>query len=143
MKTLSTLALAVSLLFAAPAFADDAHHPDKASAASATLAAQPAPATVKKMQSNVRKMQAQLDRAGKAKTAEAQQQAMAEHMRTMQENLQLARGMMHDGMDCATMHGKTISAGAPDRLQQLEKRVDVLERAMQGHSGGAEPTAAK
>lgn len=138
MKTLTPLALAISLLFVAPSFANDAHHPDKAAASSAA----PSPATVRKMQDNVRKMQTQLERAGKAKTAEARQQAMAEHMKTMQENMQLASGMMDEGMDCAAMHGKMMGAGAPDRLQQLEKRLDALERTMQGHSG-TEPSAAR
>lgn len=142
MKTLTPLALAISLLFAAPSFANDAHHPDKAAASSTAPATPPSPATVRKMQDNVRKMQTQLEHAGKAKTAGARQQAMTEHMQTMQENMQLASGMMDEGMDCAAMHGKMMGAAAPDRLQLLEKRLDALERTMQGHSG-AEPTAVK
>lgn len=138
MKTMSRLAMAMSLIFAAPVFADDAHHPEAAPAAPA------APATVTKMQGNVKEMQAQLDRVSKAKTDEERQQAMAEHMQTMMENMQLARGMPAGKMDCSTMHGgmKMGHAGAPDqaasdRLQQLEKRMEMMERMMAPHDAGA------
>lgn len=112
MKTRSTLILAISLIFAGPALANDEHHPEKAAAAKGAPAAPAAPAatvtppaTVKKMQDNVRKMQAQLDRASQAKTEGERRQAMDEHMRTMAENMRLAGGAPSAMMDCADMHG--------------------------------------
>ena len=84
MQKLAMTAIAASLAFATPAFADDAHHPEKGQetkAAPAKPAAKTAP-TVRKMQDNVKKMQAQLDRIAKATTDEERQEAMAEHMQT-------------------------------------------------------------
>lgn len=150
MKTLSTLAMAISLIFAAPAFANDEHHPEKAPAAKTASAPADAnvPATVKKMQGNVKKMQAQLDRVSKAKTDDARQKAMAEHMQTMQENMHLARGMQSDMMDCEAMHGammgKTSSAeGAPDRMQKMEMRMEMMEQMMRRQEGATGQTPAK
>ena len=143
MKTLSTLAMAMSLIFVAPAFANDEHHPEKATAARADTAqaAPNVPATVKKMQGNVKKMQAQLDRIGKAKTDDARQKTMAEHMQTMQENMHLARGMQVGMMDCETMHGAMMGAtaspeGTPDRME-------MMERMMHAQPGAAGQTPAK
>jgi hypothetical protein len=150
MKNLSTLAMAISLIFAAPAFANDEHHPEKAPAAKTATAPADAnvPATVKKMQSNVKKMQAQLDRIGKAKTDEARQKAMAEHMQTMQENMHLTRGMQSGMMDCETMHGAMMgkapaSEAAPDRMQKMEMRMEMMEQMMHRQEGAAAQTPAK
>ena len=107
MQKLAMTAIAASLAFANPAFADDAHHPEKGqetTAAPAKPAAKTAP-TVRKMQDNVKKMQAQLERIAGAKTDEERQKAMAEHMQTMQENMKMARGMMAGMMDCPMMEG--------------------------------------
>ncbi|MDZ4254661.1 MAG: hypothetical protein U1A72_18990, partial [Sulfuritalea sp.] len=76
MKKFAMTAIAASLAFAAPVFAEEAHHPEKAGETK-SAPAQPAP-QVKKMQDNVKKMPAQLDRIAKAKTDEARQKAMAE-----------------------------------------------------------------
>lgn len=162
MKTLSTAAMAISLLVAAPAFAVDEHHPEKAQETKAAPAKPKAdtPATVKKMQSNVKKMQAQLDRVAKAKTDDERQKAIAEHMLTMQENMHLARGLQTGMMDCSTMHGgmkggmkggmmggmmgDTAPAGAsPDRLQQMEKRMEMMEQMMRRQESAPAPTPAK
>jgi hypothetical protein len=150
-QKLAMSAIAASLAFATPAFADDTHHPEKgqeAKVASAKPAAKTAP-TVQKMQDNVKKMQAQLDRIAKAKTDEERQMAMAEHMQTMQENMKLARGMQAGMMDCPMMEGGMMGkggmgmmedaaqpGGSSERMQQIEKRMDMMqmmmERTMQG-----------
>jgi hypothetical protein len=149
MKTLSTVALAMSLIFAAPAFAVDEHHPEKGAAVPESAAPAPnVPATVKKMQHNVKKMQAQVDQIGKAKTDEARQKAMDEHMKTMQENMHLARGMMMDEpMDCSKMHGamkdgKGHGGGSHDRMLKMEKRMEMMEQKMQGQHGAVGQTPA-
>ena len=156
MNKFAMTAIAASLAFAAPVFAEEAHHPEKAGEVK-VAPAQPAP-QVKKMQDNVKKMPAQLDRIARAKTDEARQKAMAEHMQTMQENMKMAHdmkaGMM---MDCpmmeggmmgkggmAAMHGGMMGKGgmgmmgggaapadAPDRMQQMEKRMDMMQMMME------------
>lgn len=138
MKSLSTIAMAISLIVAAPAFANDEHHPEKTQAAKTTVsqANTDLSATVNKMQGNVKKMQAQLSRVGKAKTDEARQKAMTEHMLTMQENMHLASGIQDGMMDCETMHGAMMgtaesTGGTPDRMQQMEKRMEMMEQMMQ------------
>jgi len=135
----------MSLATALPAAAEDAHHPEQAAAN------QPAPPNakssaqmIKGMQANVKKMQTQLERIAKAKTDDERQKAMAEHMRTMQENMQMARGMQAGMMGCPMMGmmgqgGMMMGAGGPmgganDRMQQMEKRMDMMEMMMK--SGG-------
>lgn len=111
----ATLALTLPLVFAAPVLANDEHHPEKAAAtppAAAAPAPQASPATVKKMQDNLGKMQSQLDRASRATTDEERQKAMAEHMQTMQENMRLATGEMAGAMNCADMHGRMMGSGS-------------------------------
>ena len=146
MKNLAMTALAAALAFATPAFAEEAHHPETAPGAK-SVPAQPAARNptqaVQKMQDNVKKMQPQLDRIAKAKTDEERQKAMAEHMKTMQENMQMARGMQADTMGCPMMEGgmmgkggmgmmggDTQSEGAPERMQQMEKRMDMMQDMM-------------
>ena len=147
MQKLAMTAVAVSLAFATPAFAAHEHHAEQgpeAKAAPAKPAANTA-ATVQKMQDNVRKMQAQLDRIAKVKTDEERQKAMAEHMQTMHENMKLARGMKTGMMNCPMMEGGmmdkgdmgmmgggmmgggTQPGGAPERMQQMEKRMDMMQ----------------
>lgn len=146
----STYLLAAALAMPLTVVADDAHHPDQA-AAPATTPAKAAPEqTVKKMQGNVKKMQAQLDRLGKAKNEAEAQAVLAEHMQTMRENMMLGRGMA--GMDCQMMgggmmgqgmHGMMGGEGAGhdammQRMQQMENRMD----AMQGRMDQMVPSAA-
>lgn len=156
MKNLAMTTLAAALAFGSPAFAEDAHHPETAASAAKTVPAKPAvknPApTVQKMQDNVKKMQPQLDRIAKAKTDEERQKAMAEHMTTMQENMMMARGMQADTMGCPMMDdmgkgmmgkemmgkgggmgmmmGGAKAEGAPDHMQQMEKRMDMMQDMM-------------
>lgn len=166
MKKLSTIAMAISLLLAAPAFAVDEHHPEpapsnQAAAKPGAQASVDAPATVKKMQGNVKKMQEQLKRVATAKTDNERQKAMAEHMATMQENMHLAKGLQADAMDCSSMHGGMHGGGmhdrmhggikggmmgdaapSPDRMQQMEKRMEMMEQMMQrkAEATGQTPT---
>jgi len=155
MNKFAMTAIAAALAFSAPVFAEEAHHPEKAADAKGTPA-QPAP-QLKKMQDNVKKMPAQLDRIAKAKTDEARQKAMAEHMQTMQENMNMARGMQAGMMDCPMMEGGMMGKGGmgmmhggmmgkggmgmmggggapadvPDRMQQMEKRMDMMQMMME------------
>lgn len=155
MNRITMTAIAASLAFAAPVFADDAHHPEKAAEAK-SAPAQPAP-QIRKMQDNVKKMPAQLDRIAKAKTDEARHKAMAEHMQTMQENMKMAHYMKAGMMDCPMMEGGMMGKGGmgmmhgemmgkpgmdmkagdaaaaipADRMQQMEKRMDMMQGMME------------
>ncbi len=156
-KTLSVIAASMMLAFAA--HAEEAHHPEqKTDATVVKVAVQPSVhhgEAIKKMQGNVKKMRSQLDRIGKAKSDEERQKLMAEHMQTMHENMMIAKGMMgEEGMACPMMKGgKGGMAGmgrgmmkdqggegaGMDRMQQMEKRMDMMqmmmERMMQNQSG--------
>lgn len=149
MKNLATTALAAALAFATPVFAEEAHHPETAPGAK-SVPAKPAvknsTQTVQKMQDNVKKMQPQLNRVAKAQTDEERQKAMAEHMKTMQENMMMARNMQAGTMGCPMMDdmgkgmmgkggmgmmgGGAQSAGSPDHMQQMEKRMEMMQDMM-------------
>lgn len=154
-QVLSTLtALAAALLLATPAFANDAHHPERtAEAAPAPAAAPNTRQTVQSMQGNVKKMRAQLDRMAAAKTDEARQKAMAEHMQTMHENMMMARSLQPDMMSCPMMDGmgkkgmmdkdgmgqgggmgmmggRAQPDGASERMDKMEKRMDMMQQMM-------------
>ncbi len=155
MNKIAMTTIAAALAFSAPVFAEDAHHPEKAAEAKGAPA-QLAP-QVKKMQDNVKKMQPQLDRIAKAKTDAERQKAMAEHMQTMRENMKMAHDMKAGMMDCPMMEGGMMGKGgmgmmgggmmgkggmgmmgggaapadAPDRMQQMEKRMDMMQMMME------------
>lgn len=151
MKKLTLTTLVAALTFAVPAFANDAHHPEGAPGAKTVASAKNAAPVVQKMQDNVTKMKAQLERIAKAKTDDARQAAMMEHMKTMQDNMQMAKGMMGDMKDCpmmgggmgAGMMGGGAGGAAPgDRLQNMERRMDMMQMKMdQMGRGDAAPGA--
>ena len=158
MQKLAMTAIAASLAFATPAFADHDHHPQKgeeAKAGSAKPAAMSA-ATVQKIQDHVKKVQAQLDRIAKASTDEERQKATAELSQMMRGNMKMARGMKAGTMDCPMMeHGKMGKGGmgmmgggmmgggmgakgdgaqpgaSAERMQQMEKRMDMMQMMME------------
>lgn len=154
-KTLSVIAASMILAFAA--HAEEAHHPEQKTDATVVQPSVNHSEAIKKMQGNVKKMRSQLDRIGKAKSDEERQKLMAEHMQTMHENMMIAKGMMgEEGMACPMMKGgKGGMAGmgrgmmkdqggegaGMDRMQQMEKRMDMMqmmmERMMQNQSGSA------
>ena len=168
MKMINTLLFATltALALSAPyAFAVDAHHPDQPKTQSADTAAPVAPAGVDKsvqtMKENTRKMQAQLDRIGRAKNPQERQRLLQEHMQTMRENMMLGKGMMGDMMGCSMMEGGMMGGGmmgggmgmmgggtAPDaamnRMNMMEKRMDMMQMMMeQMTKSQAQPMPAK
>lgn len=158
MSKFTITALIATVALALPAWADDTHHPEKAAtskAAPSAAATGQLAQSLPKMRGNVKKMQAQLERIAKAPTDEARQKAIAEHMQTMHENLQMARGMQAQAMGCpmmdgammgkGMMHGEggmmgkggmgMMGSGAPadaaaDPLQQLDKRMEMMQDMM-------------
>ncbi|MCK0506484.1 hypothetical protein [Aromatoleum anaerobium] len=142
MKTILT-AVAISLVAALPAYADDAHHPDQPAAVSA-----PTPeTTVQKMRDNTSKMQSQLEAVAAAKDPEERQKLLMEHMQTMRENMmlgqQMARGqmgcpMMGDmgmmqgmGMMMAPGTGAASTEAITNRMHQMERRMDMMQMMME------------
>ena len=132
----ATLAVAIATaMFAAPVFADDAHHPE-----STQGAARKAPdKTVKSMQDNVAKMKRQLNAIARAKTDEERNKLLAEHMMTMHENMMMARGMMGGEMNCPMMKDGMMGGGmgpggkpgnADERMDRMEKRMDMMQMMM-------------
>jgi hypothetical protein len=148
------LLLASGLLFLQPALAVDAHHPDQKAG---TAAAPSAEQTIQKMQANTRKMQTQLEKMAQSKDPKARQMLMQDHMKTMQENMMMAKGMT--GMDCPMMGGGMgmgmmggggmgmMGGKGPDatmdRMQMMEKRMDMMQMMMEQMSKGqpASPAA--
>ncbi|TRZ56164.1 MAG: hypothetical protein D4S02_16310 [Rhodocyclaceae bacterium] len=147
-KTLSILA--ASMLLAFSAHADEAHHPDKKGDSIEVKA--PAQAIIegtRKLQYNVKKMQAQLDLLAKSKAPEEQQKALAENMQTMHESMMLGKSMAGGGMKCPMMEGgmdmmnkKGMGMMGPagegagpeammGRMQQMEKRMDMMQMMME------------
>lgn len=143
-KTLLSV-IAASLLLALPAYAHNMHQH--------APAADKAPA-LQKMQANVKKMQAQLARIGKAKSDEARHPLVAEHLQTLRDNMMLAQEivgdscpMMAQGKDggkgvhehCDGMagrqgaakgeHGEAHCDAMMGRVQQLEKRLETMAPA--------------
>ena len=145
MKKLSATAIATALAFAIPAWADDAHHPEKAEQAAAPAAApapvkpaaNPPPAavapTVQQMQANLKTMKVQLDRIAAAKSDAERREAIAAHLQTMQDNMRLAQGMEGGMMGCPMMGGGMMMGGGDmaKRMEQMEKRMDMMQMMLE------------
>jgi hypothetical protein len=147
--TLAVAAITASLALGSPAFANDEHHAEKTAAAK--RADGQSIQTIKGMQDNVKKMRTQLDRIAKATTDGEKQKALAEQMHTMQNSMMMAHSMevgmemdcpmMGKGMSMGKMEDSaspSVSSSAPsDRMQQMEKRMDMMEQMMKHQDGGA------
>ena len=138
MNKLLATALTATLALANPAWADDAHHPEKAQEAAPAKPAVTAPAAkadpaLQKMEANVKAMKGQLDRIAAAKTDAERRQAIAEHMKTMQDNMRLAQGMAGGMMGCPMMEGGMMMGGGDmaERMQQMEKRMDMMQMMLE------------
>lgn len=147
--TFAVAAITASLALGSPALANDEHHPEKAAATKQSdgLSSK----TIQGMQDNVRKMRAQIDRIAKAKTDSEKKKALAEHMHTMQNSMMMAHSMGADmEMDCPMMGknmgmdkmGDSTAPGVPssatsDRMQQMEKRMDMMEQMMKHQDASA------
>ena len=149
---------ALSALLSTPSFAVDAHHPEqKAEQKADAVKAAPADTgkTVQKMSGNLKKMQSQLNKLGKAKTPQERQGLLEEHMMTMQENMMMGHSMMGEPMACDMMgkgmkghgggmmgHGHSDGAGmAPEammnRMQMMEQRMDAMQMMLDQMKGQA------
>src|SRR5215213_7241981 len=97
-------------VFALPAIADDAHHPDEKIQAPAKPApAKPAAGT----QGDMKRMQEQMAQIHGSTDPKERQRLMGEHMKTMQESMGKMGGMMGGG--------KSMDPG--QRMQMMERRM--------------------
>ena len=100
-------------VFALPAIAEDAHHPDEKIQAPAKPAAG-MPADMKRMQEQMAQIRASTD-------PKERQRLMGEHMKTLQESMGRMGGMMGGG--------KAMDPG--QRMQMMERRMDMMQMMMQ------------
>lgn len=133
-KTLSALALTGALL-SAPAFAEDAHHPEEGAATPApTEQAAPAPAG-KGMgmmgDMDMSKMHEMMQKMHGAKTPEERQKFRAEHREAMQNKMGMMRQRMQDGQcpmakDDASQQQciKAMGENMQDMMQMMEQMMD-------------------
>jgi hypothetical protein len=147
---LAAMMLASGVLVLQPALADDAHHPDQKAGAATPAADQ----TIQKMQANTKKMEGQLEKLAKNKDPKERQQLLQQHMQTMMQNAAMAKGMM--SMDCPMMSGGMdmgmmgqggmgmMGGGGPqdpmtNRMQMMEKRMDMMQMMIEQMSRGQQP----
>jgi len=144
---LAAMMLASGVLVLRPALADDAHHPDQKAGAAAPAADQ----TIQKMQANTKKMENQLEKLAKTKDPKERQQLLQQHMQTMMENAAMAQCMtakggmgMMGGMMGPSMGMGMIGGGGPqdpmtNRIQMMEKRMDMMQMMIEQMSKGQQP----
>ena len=155
-KLLISSMIAALFMGASGGYADDAHHPDQQGRAGKVTvpASAESDSIMKKMQENMKKMRAQLDKIQKTKDPELRQKLMMEHMQTMHENMMMGRQMMMDTcsmkdgeMMGPMMHGMMDEGEAGrspdammDRMNKMEKRMDMMQMMMEQM---AKPQSAK
>lgn len=142
--TFIVVAITATFGFTAPAFAVDEHHPENV-AAPPKAPDQSSQVTVKEMQENVKKMRAQLDRVANAKTDAEKQKVLAEHMHTMQDNMKKARSIEGSmGMGCPMMGKGMMEDGVPaERMQMMERRMDMMEQMLKQQGRDAAPMSGR
>lgn len=132
MKNLTMIALIAAVAFAAPAFAEDAHHPQ--AAVSAPKAAKAGPSNMQakeamgEMDQQMMEMQKMHQQMMDAKTPEERNALMANHMKAMQGGMSMMGGMGAESKE--KMKGRMPSDPAA-RQQMMEKRMDMMESMMQ------------
>ena len=126
-----------------PAFAEESHHPAQPGG-TPTTQAQADGKTVQKMQDNLGRMHTQLQRLAKAKTADKRQKLMDEHMKTMQENMGMAKGMQSGMMDCPMMQGGMgmMGQGKVSQHDMMSKRMEMMMQGRMGMPLGEPPKPA-
>jgi hypothetical protein len=161
MKTITQYLLAGALAVSMPLLAEEAHHPAGQAPSDGQAQTTPEPQSangVEKMQSNLTKMKTQLEQLAQAKTPEERKSIVSEHMKSLQENMGMARAMHPDAGGCPMMQGgmgmgmmgqgmkggmgmmNQGSEGSSDmmakRMEMMEKRMDMMQMMMQGGMKG-------
>ena len=131
-KALSIVtSMLAALIISAPAFADDAHHPAKAAVAKPAVTKPVAKVDggVDTMADSVKMMDAMHEmheKMMKAKTPEERSALMADHMKTMQDGM----NMMGKMKEAEQMKGK-MSGDMEKHHHMMEKRMDMMASMMQ------------
>lgn len=135
MSSLKTLAAVTALALVSacaspgapnPAKADEhaSHHPDATAAAPA--AAMPA------MQERMKAMREMHDKMMNAKTPAERQALMVDHMKSMQDGMEMMKGMGGMGpMGGAMGDGKGMPAEMANRHQMMEGRMEMMQTMME------------
>jgi len=104
------------------------------------------PAQIERMQQNLKAMEAQLDRIANAGSEAERQAALAEHMASMQAQMQMAMAQRGSSTDCpmgaagmGMMGGPGMQGDLGSRMHQMEQRLDMMQMMMQGMMGGSAP----
>jgi type I site-specific restriction endonuclease len=133
----STVVLVSALTaFTPAAFAVEEHHQKEGAAQTTTPSEKDVGKTTQRMQENIKKMEQQMDRIRKTKDPAEREGLLQEHMQTMRENMMMGKGMMGGGMsqgmmDCPMM-GEGMSPDAmANRMQHMEKRMDMMQMMME------------
>lgn len=94
-----TVITAATFMAAAPAFGDDAHHPDQSKSAPNAFAPTSAKGS-ESMMNNMKKMREQMQTLHATTDPKEREKLLQEHMQTMQSTM-----AMMQGMDCPMMRG--------------------------------------
>lgn len=159
MRALLTAGLTAVLFGLMPAFAVEEHHPAQEKKPEAAAPAKPASAdvgrTTERMKENLKKMEGQVEKIRKTKDPGERDRLLSEHMQTMRENMMMGQSMMEGGMgmmgggmlgkgmreQCMRMMGGQGGMGMMgggmgpdammDRMQQMEKRMDMMQMMLE------------
>ncbi|MBI3898204.1 MAG: hypothetical protein HY308_07890 [Gammaproteobacteria bacterium] len=127
MKSLLYVVTFASIL-CAPAYADDTHHAQAQTNASAT----PAPATGQSagmppaMMDSMKKMHEQMAKIQQTSDPKERERLMQEHMQLMQTHMKAMGGMMAQGMKPA----EGTDAPTEKRMQMMQARMDMMQQMM-------------
>jgi hypothetical protein len=131
-KTLSVLALAGALL-AAPAFAEEAHHPEEAVGTAAS--SQAAPAGMGMMGGkDMSKMHEMMQQMHAAKTPEEKQKIRAEHHKAMQDRMAMMRQGMQNSQCPMAKDDAAQQQCMKDMHQNMQGMMQMMEQMLQNQS---------
>jgi len=147
-NSLIGLCIAAASLGASAQSADEhkAHHPG---GTAPPAAANKAPAKtmgsdkMATMDQHMKAMQAMHEKMSAAKTPEARQALMAEHMKLMQDGMVMMKGMGGMSGMGGMQGGKNMGGNMTERQQMMEKRMEMMESMMQMMMDRMSPTPAK
>lgn len=129
-KTLSALALTGALL-SAPAFAEEAHHPQGAAAPSAAVAGQGMGMMGGKDMGKMHEMMQQMHA---AKTPEEKQKIRAEHHKAMQEKMTTMRQGMHNSQCPMAKDDGAQQQCMKEMHENMQGMMQMMEQMMEGQS---------
>lgn len=132
-KTLLTTAMIVLAMPMTSSYAVDAHHPGKQAQGLSMPAQQGGGMMTEKMQAHMKKMMQQMDEIRDTGDPDKRDKLIEEHMKSMQEGMEMMRGM-GGGMMMGAMGGNQkdgqMGGDMPMRMDRMEQRVDMMQMMM-------------